>query len=484
MMTGPPEPASTRLAASWARLSPVWLPFADAASPELPLPRLLRLALFQVSVGMATVLLIGTLNRVLIVELKVPAWLVASMVALPLVFAPFRTLIGFRSDNHVSALGWRRVPYLWFGTLLQFGGLAIMPFALILLSGDSRGPAMVGRFGAAFAFLLTGAGMQTAQTAGLALATDLAPPALRPRVIALMYGMLLLGMVGAGLAFGQLLAAFSEFRLIQVVQGAALVTIALNTVALWKQEPRRPGRRAVSAHSFSDTWQQFLSRPGARRFLATVGIGTAAFNMQDIILEPYGGEVLHLTVGATTTLTAVLAFGMLIAFMVAARLLDRGMDACRLSGHGALVGVFAFSAVIFAAPLEAPWLFRLGGAGIGFGAGLFAVATLAEAMRYERTGDNGLALGAWGAVQAAGAGTAIALGGGLRDVITHAADSGALGSALVGSAAGYGVVYVIEIALLFVTLAAIGPLIGVNASDERRLDLPTVGVGALSDISR
>ena len=66
------------------------------------------------------------------VELGVPAWLVSLMVGLPLVFAPFRAFIGFRSDNHRSALGWRRVPYIWMGTLLQFGGLAIMPFALLI----------------------------------------------------------------------------------------------------------------------------------------------------------------------------------------------------------------------------------------------------------------------------------------------------------------------------------------------------------------
>jgi hypothetical protein len=56
----------------WASLGPKFLPFADVATPDLPLPRLLRLSLFQVSVGMALVLLVGTLNRVMIVELKVP----------------------------------------------------------------------------------------------------------------------------------------------------------------------------------------------------------------------------------------------------------------------------------------------------------------------------------------------------------------------------------------------------------------------------
>ncbi|MFZ9365925.1 MAG: PucC family protein, partial [Burkholderiaceae bacterium] len=69
-----------------------FLPFADAATPDLPLTRLLRLSLFQISVGMALVLLIGTLNRVMIVELKVPASIVSIMVALPIVFAPLRAL--------------------------------------------------------------------------------------------------------------------------------------------------------------------------------------------------------------------------------------------------------------------------------------------------------------------------------------------------------------------------------------------------------
>ena len=78
---------------SWAKsltnLAPRFLPFADAASDDLPLSRLLRLSLFQISVGMAMVMLVGTLNRVMIVELKVPATLVSLMVALPLLTSIF-----------------------------------------------------------------------------------------------------------------------------------------------------------------------------------------------------------------------------------------------------------------------------------------------------------------------------------------------------------------------------------------------------------
>ena len=159
----------------FAKQMPVsWLPFADVASPGLPLARLLRLSLFKFTMGITTALMIGTLNRVMIVELLVPAWLVSMMLALPLLVAPFRAVTGYQSDIHISAFGWRRVPYLWGGTLIQFLGLAVMPFALLVLSGGGQVPVpdWVGQGAAAIAFLMVGAGLQTSQTAGLALATD------------------------------------------------------------------------------------------------------------------------------------------------------------------------------------------------------------------------------------------------------------------------------------------------------------------------
>jgi MFS transporter, BCD family, chlorophyll transporter len=448
------------MSAGWMRVGTRFLPFADAATPELPMARLLRLSLFQVSVGMAMVLLNGTLNRVMIVELGVSTWLVALMVSLPLVFAPFRALVGFRSDNHRSALGWRRVPYIWFGTLLQFGGLAIMPFALLILSGDTNGPAWIGHAAAALAFLLTGAGLHTTQTAGLALAADLAPQASRPRVVALLYVMLLLGMIASSLAFGATLAEFSQIRLIQVIQAAALLTMALNLLALWKQEPRDPARNPAAAvpPSFRAAWRELVTEGRSGRFLLAVGLGTMAFSMQDILLEPYGGEILGLAVAATTTLTAFLAFGTLVAFALAARRLGRGDVPCRLAGFGALIGVAAFSAVIFAASLESAWLFRAGTALIGFGGGLFAVGTLTAAMALDSRA-HGLALGAWGAVQASAAGIGIALGGAIRDGVGTLASAGLLGPALTSPVTGYSFVYHIEIALLFATLVAIGPLV-------------------------
>ena len=151
--------------------------------------------------------------------------------------------------------------------------------------------------------------------------------------------------------------------------------------------------------------------PGTVRLLIVVGLGTAAFSMQDILLEPYGGEILNLSVGATTMLTAMLATGSLCGFALAARLLSRGHDPYRLAANGVLIGVFAFSAVIFASPLESIALFRIGATLIGFGGGLFAVGTLIAAMSIADKHPSGLVIGAWGSVQATAAGLAIAFGG-------------------------------------------------------------------------
>jgi BCD family chlorophyll transporter-like MFS transporter len=451
---------SQRAMRAWIGLGTRFLPFADAATPDLPLSRLLRLSLIQVSVGMSLVLLIGTLNRVMIVELDVPASLVGIMISLPLIFAPFRALIGFRSDTHRSELGWKRVPFIYRGTMLQFGGLAVMPFALLVLSGGGNAgqvPTWVGQAAAAFAFLLVGVGLHTTQTVGLALATDLASKEAQPKVVGLMYTMLLFGTIASALLFGAFLAPFSPGRLVQVIQGSAVATIVLNGVALWKQETRKPLLMTqVSQHqpTFQDSWASFIHGGRAMRRLVAVGLGTMAFSMEDVLLEPYGGQILHLAVGDTTKLTATLAVGGLIGFGLASRVLSRGADPFRMASYGALVGLPAFAAVMLSAPLSMISFFAIGTALIGFGAGLFGHGTLTATMNLAPRDQTGLALGAWGAVQASAAGAAIALGGILRDLI-----AGIAPHTVFGAAAGYDLVYGIEIVLLIATLVTMVPLI-------------------------
>jgi BCD family chlorophyll transporter-like MFS transporter len=436
-----------------------YVPFADAASTELPIGKLLRLSLFQAVIGMITALLVGTLNRVMIVELGMPAWLVALAVAIPVVFAPLRALIGYRSDTHPSALGLKRIPYMWMGTLLLFGGLAIMPFALLLLSDPPPNTEWLGMIGVTLSFVLVGFGMQVTQTAGMALASDLSDDEKRPRVVALLYSMLLLGMIASSIVFGVFLTDFTPTHLIQVIQGCAVVVVIFNLMSLWKQEARADKRGPREDKGFQKNWQRLLNQHGMKRFLWTVGLGTAAFSMQDIILEPFGAEVLGLDVSMTSSLTALSAAGSLLAFYLSSVWLSKGMDPCRLASAGVLLGLPAFACVIFSAPLDSALLFRTGTSLIGFSGGLFSVGMLITAMTFSEESLAGLVLGAWGAVQATASGLAMAAGGFLRDLIGHLASSGALGSSLDSPATAYSFVYHIEIYMLFAVLIALGPLV-------------------------
>jgi len=404
---------------------------------------------------------VGTLNRVMIVELEVPSTIVGFMLAMPLLFAPFRALIGFRSDTHQSAIGWRRVPYIYRGTMLQFGGLAVMPFALLVLAkalNAAAAPAWVGQISAGIAILLVGAGVHITQTVGLALATDLTREDQQANVVGLMYVSLLVGSITAALAFGAFLVNFTPARLIQVIQGTAVVTILLNIVATWKQEALRPSSpmdKPQPQPTFRESWDTFIVQHQALRRLLVIGFGTLALSMSDIVLEPYGGQVLGLGVGATTKLNAVFAGGCLVGFTLASQILSRGGDPFRMSALGVMLGMPAFAMVIAAAPMQSVPLFSIGVLLIGCGTGLFGHGTLTATMRFAPADQVGMAMGAWGAVQATAAGFGAALGGVLRDLGRDVS----IFVSLPKIANGYVAVYLLELLLLAATLAIMMPML-------------------------
>ena len=138
-----------------------------------------------------------------------------------------------------------------------------------------------------------------------------------------------------------------------------------------------------------------------------------------------------------------------MGFGYASKVLTRGADPLRIAGLGALCGLPAFSLVILAAPWQSPILFSLGILLIGAGGGLFGHGTLTATMNRALPGQEGIALGAWGAVQASAAGLAMALGGILRDLI----------GAFAGPMFGYLGVYAIELVMLVICLALLPPLL-------------------------
>jgi BCD family chlorophyll transporter-like MFS transporter len=398
-----------------------FLPFADAATPELPLGACCGCRCSRCRSGMAT----GAAGRHAEPRDDRRAGRAglaggADGGAAAAVRA-VRALMGFA---RTPPLGPRLAP-----RALHLDGhadavrrLAIMPFALILLSGDTRGPGRgSARPAPALAFLLVGAGMQTTQTAGLALATDLAPSATRPRVVALMYVMLLVGMVGQRPHLACCWPTSAQLRLIQVVQGCAVVTVVLNLCSRCGSRSRATARavrdRAATAGtrpSFRESWRVHAPAhatlpggggPGHRR-LQHAGRDPRALRRRD----PAHGRRRHH--GADRLMAAGRAGGLRAGRALAGprqrphRLAALGRWSAWSLSRGDLRRAAAVGQRCSARA-----------AVIGFGGGLFSVGTLTA--RWAGVGHqalNGLALGAWGAVQATCAGVAMALGGALRDV--------------------------------------------------------------------
>jgi MFS transporter, BCD family, chlorophyll transporter len=250
-----------------------------------------------------------------------------------------------------------------------------------------------------------------------------------------------------------LLQDYTPGRLIQVIQGCAVVTIVLNGIAIWQQEARDRTRAAAPRNDlpFLQAWGRLAARPGMIRLLAVIALGTAGFGMADVLLEPYGGQVLAMTVAETTRLTVVLAGGSLIGFALASWWLQNGATPIGMALLGAAVGAPAFALIILSAELASAPLLMAATLVAGFGAGLFGHGTLTASMRAAPREQIGLALGAWGAVQTTAAGLAIVCGGVIRDLVigTHA------GAA---TASAYIPVFALEAGLLLLALLVAMPL--------------------------
>ena len=184
--------------------------------------------------------------------------------------------------------------------------------------------------------------------------------------------------------------------------------------------------------------------------------------MQDILLEPYGGEILGLSVAATTNLTAIWVIGALVGLFIASRSLKRKKGGpIRSIVFALFIAIGGLCLIIMSDPMNLVSLYYFGSFLIGLGTGLFAVSTLIIAMTIpiSKGAGRGLVLGSWGAAQATAAGLGIGLGGILNDISNSIIGSESYNLIVSANPAfSYLVVYHLEIFLLFLTLVFLGPL--------------------------
>jgi MFS transporter, BCD family, chlorophyll transporter len=408
-------------------------------------PRLLRLSLFQFGLGFSVVVFTGTLNRVLITEEDIPATVVGWLLSLSLFVAPIRVLLGERSDRKKQKFGYRRLPYVWIGSMMVFSGLSAAPFCLIFLSksseiGQGTTPFALGVLFSTIIFLVYAIGMHIAQTGYLALVTDVIPKRDRHNAVAFLWIALIVGQIVSALIIGWYLADYKPVKLIEVMQSSSLVFVILAVAAIWKQDVA--GMFEGSEDTTVSRLRNVLSTPRNKLFFLIVFVGTFAITGQDVLLEPYGGQILGMSVNETTRLTAVLGGGMLLAMIFAARAHRRFATPLHMAVLACGVGVIGFGLIIGTSLHQSVPLFATGAGVIGVANGLFLISTLSIVMALAETDTAGLYVGLWGLVQTTATGIGTLIGGLTRDTAMRASQS---------LMTGYTTFYSVELVLTIVT---------------------------------
>ena len=416
---------------------------------------IVRLGLVQACLGAVVVMTTSTLNRVMVVELALPALLPGILVAMHYLVQVARPRMGYGSD-----LGQRRTPWIIGGMfVLAFGG-ALAAVATAWMGSDrASGIAL-----AVVAFMLIGVGVSSAGTSLLVLLAKRVDAPRRATAATIVWLMMIVGFaVTAGVA-GKLLDPYSPARLIAVTAGVSVLAVLLTCIATWRLEGAATAERAAAAEvaqqpAFREALAQVWAEPVARHFTVFVFISMLAYSAQDLILEPFAGSVFGFTPGESTGLSGVQHGGVLVG-MLAAAFAGRGTRFGSLRAWqigGCLLSALMLLGLVAAGIVGAAWPFKANVFALGVANGAFSIAAIASMMRLAGEGRGareGTRMGLWGAAQAVAFGM-----GGL--VGTAASD---LARWLIGTPAhAYAAVFAFE-AALFVASAVLAAQMGRTTS--------------------
>lgn len=376
-----------------------------------------RLAAFPVGYGLTGALAGGTLNRIMIAEKGLPVTLVGFLFALPLLEAPLRVWLGYRSDGY-PLFGRRREPYIVAGSFLAGLGLAL---SVMLITGTADGGlALVA--GLVLLFALYGFGRNLGHNAFQALVADRFEGSLRSRALTLYEVATMIGLVAGAGALGAALRDYTPAKLLGASVGAVTVAFGLTLLGALGQERRsarvdRAAARAKATPFAEALGTLLLGDRQVRLFFALVVctfVGTLA---QDVLLEPYGALVLGMTVSETTQLTAFWGIGVLTAMLLSGTFLLRVTGHLRLLRIGLVSTLLVFLGVIATGATGNSGLFRGLVVVMGLGTGLAGAGMLGGIATFTTAIRAGLLMGVWGMAALLGKALGGILGGAVVDTM-------------------------------------------------------------------
>lgn len=426
-MTGTPRIAATRTYMGWGGIA--------------------RLGLAQIAIGAVAAIMTSTLNRVMVVELALPATIPSVLVALHFAIQMSRAKFGFDSDRSPS-----RAPWILGGAMVLALGGTLAAMAVSVASTRL----LLGLTLAFFAYALIGVGMSAAGTALLAHVAEQVEPRKLGGAAALLWIMMIFGIAVTAGVSGQMLDPFTFPRLITVTAVVCLIASILAAIAAWgswgMQRPALEKPAVAADASFRTTILDALRDPVTRRFAFFVFAAMLAYSAQDLILEPFAGRVFAMTPGESTKLGGLQHGGVMLG-MLGAAILSARMGSLRVWAAAGCVA----SAVALLVLANAPWwggvaLLKGTVFALGVANGVFAVGAIGSMMAMtaaDTTRGTGIRLGVYGAAQAIAYGVG-SLGGGVASDLTIAA----MGDAARGYVAVFGAEAVLFIVAAFMALAS------------------------------
>lgn len=394
------------------------------------LGRTLKLGTFHIGSSAADLIVTAIWNRVMIVDLGVPAVPVALLTALRYFLAPLSLWAGHRSDSR-PLFGSRRLAYIWIGRAMMLISLPLLPLSTAALAGGNS----LGWVLAVVSFALFGSGTLISGPAFLALVHDSAPYAQRGLAVSVVQFVLVTSFAFLPLTFSRVMPIYDPATFLRL---ALMVSVGAAAIWFWSvRGEERAGAESRPQLDVRSTFRGIWNDARTRRYAVFLGASAFFAFMQDAVLEPFGGDVFRLTVGETTRFNAFWGSGVLLGMVATMLFTHRRRPEQQVSTTGWGLGLLAVPllGLGIASWAEQLALVRPLLMVFGFGFGIFTVGgvSLLMAMSVERSAGAYLAL--WSVIQLIGRGAGIAFGGVARDG----------GLALTGSLAGaYGSVFWLE----------------------------------------
>ncbi len=388
------------------------------AQQKLPVWVLLKLGLFHVGSAMIDLLVVSIWNRVMIVELGVPATPVGLVTSLPNLLMPLFVWGGYLSDER-PILGLRRLPYALGGRLVMVAPFFVLP---VIGWGIARGEPLWW-LAALVAFIIFGVGRAVSGTAYLALIHDRAPEAQRGRALGFVWLMLIIGFSTMSILYGRLLPDYDPVTYQRLFIVAPLVALVLVVIALWGEEKPRTQTEVAEEEKtrvpLSAALRVVWDNPPARIFAAFLFVSALFMFAYDQILEPFGGDVFGLPVGITTRWNAYWGVGVLLGMISLLAITgrkrrprDTAITAVGTVGISLAFAVLTYASVASVQAAVVPGIMLL-----GLSMGTFNVGGLALMMRMSDPRLAGTFLGMWSLMQLMGRGFSGLLGASIRDAV-------------------------------------------------------------------